>query len=81
MKKETLAQVFSCEFCKIFKNTFSYRTPPVTASVNKFLSNEKAPIIPPALVTGELISDFKQICSTTILRLNVILLVIKLKRY
>ena len=22
IKKETLAQVFSCEFCKIFKNTF-----------------------------------------------------------
>ena len=23
---ETLAQVFSCEFCEISKNTFSYRT-------------------------------------------------------
>ena len=22
IKKETLTQVFSCEFCKIFKNTF-----------------------------------------------------------
>ena len=32
IKKETLAQVFSCEFCKIFKNTFSYRAPPVAAS-------------------------------------------------
>ena len=30
-KKETLAQVFSCEFCEISKNTFSYRTPPVAA--------------------------------------------------
>ena len=27
-----LAQVFSCEFCEISKNTFSYRTPPVAAS-------------------------------------------------
>ena len=27
IKKETLAQVFSCQFCKISKNTFSYRTP------------------------------------------------------
>ena len=27
-KKETLAHVFSCEFRKIFKNTFFYRTPP-----------------------------------------------------
>ena len=25
---ETLAQVFSCRFCEIFKNTFFYRTPP-----------------------------------------------------
>ena len=32
IKKETLAQVFSCEFCKISKNTFSCRTPPVAAS-------------------------------------------------
>ena len=28
-----MAQVFSCDFCEISKNTFSYRTPPVTASV------------------------------------------------
>ena len=27
------AQVFSCEFCEIFKNTFSNRTPPVAASM------------------------------------------------
>ena len=33
IKIETLAQVFSCEFCEISKNTFSYRTPPVAASV------------------------------------------------
>ena len=33
IKKETLAQVFYCEFCKISKNTFCHRTPPVTASV------------------------------------------------
>ena len=32
IQKETLAQVFSCEFCKISMNTFSYRTPPVAAS-------------------------------------------------
>ena len=28
-QKETLAQVFSCEFCEIFKNTSFYRSPPV----------------------------------------------------
>ena len=32
IKKETLAQVFSCKFCEIYKNTFSYRTPLVAAS-------------------------------------------------
>ena len=26
------AQVSSCEFCKISRNTYSYRTPPVIAS-------------------------------------------------
>ena len=41
IKKETLAQVFSCEFCKISKNTFSYRTPPVAASGYTFGLNSK----------------------------------------
>ena len=31
LKKETLAQMFSCELCQIFKNTFLFRTPPVAA--------------------------------------------------
>ena len=32
IKKKTLAQVFSSEFCEISKYTFSYRTPPMAAS-------------------------------------------------
>ena len=32
------AQVFLCEFCEVFKNTFSYRTPLVAAS--KITSSE-----------------------------------------
>ena len=28
----SVKKVFSCEFCEISKNTFSYRTPPVVAS-------------------------------------------------
>ena len=32
-KKETLAQVFSCEYCEIFKNTFYAEHLRVTASV------------------------------------------------
>ena len=37
IKKETLTQTFSCEFCEIAKNFFSYRTPPVAASVMRFV--------------------------------------------
>ena len=33
VKKQTLSQVFSCEFCEISKENLSYRTPPMTASV------------------------------------------------
>ena len=36
IKKGTLAQVFSCEFCKISKNTFLHRSPPVTGSADSF---------------------------------------------
>ena len=32
LRKKTLAQVFSCEFCEIYKNTFYYRTPLAAAS-------------------------------------------------
>ena len=32
IKKEVLAQVFSCEFCKISNNNFFHRTPLVAAS-------------------------------------------------
>ena len=40
IKKETLAQVFSCEFCEISKNTFSYRTPLVAASDDNTLTKQ-----------------------------------------
>ena len=33
IKKETLAHVFSCEFCEIFKNIYFYRTPEVDDSL------------------------------------------------
>ena len=35
-KKESLAQMFSCEFCEISKNTFFYRTPLVAASEQNY---------------------------------------------
>ena len=31
--KETPTKVLSCEYCEIFKNSFSYKTPLVAASV------------------------------------------------
>ena len=34
IKKETLTQVFSCEFCKIFKNTFFTEHLQMTASAD-----------------------------------------------
>ena len=34
IKKKTLAQVFSCEFCDFSKNTYFYRTPLVAASAS-----------------------------------------------
>ena len=37
IKLQTLTQVFFREFCEIFMNTFSYRTPPVAASAPTWL--------------------------------------------
>ena len=34
IQKATLAQVFSCDFCEFFKNTFFHRAPTVAASVD-----------------------------------------------
>ena len=39
IKKETLAQVFSCEISKNFKNYFLYRTPLVAASVHHIVTS------------------------------------------
>ena len=39
IKKETLAQVFSCEFCEVFKSTFFTKNLWTTASVFILLSN------------------------------------------
>ena len=43
--KKTLAQVVSCEFCDVSKNTFSYRTTLVAASgFSQSLWQQKAPM-------------------------------------
>ena len=41
--KKALAQVFSCQFCEISKNTFYYRTPLVAASEPDFDAKQSAP--------------------------------------
>ena len=38
-EKQTLAQVLSCQFCQISKNTFSYRTPPMAVSDTGIFEN------------------------------------------
>ena len=41
IKKETLTQVFSCEFCEISKNTFSTQHLQTTASAVKMNGRKK----------------------------------------
>ena len=54
LKKETSTQVFSCEYCEIFKNSFFYGTAPGAASVRFVASTSNAaishltPIVPNA---------------------------------
>ena len=56
IKKETLVQVFSCEFSENSKNTFSYGTPRVAASVIGNLTHRLA-IFPK--VRAALFSSFR----------------------
>ena len=44
--------MFSCEHCEIFKNSFLYKTPMVTASIRTI--NRGAPRTPRNIVDGEL---------------------------
>ena len=48
-KKETLAQVFSCEFCKNFKNTFFIK-----------LLRTTAPAVPPLITQLNLLKILKE---------------------
>ena len=55
-KKETLAQVSSCEFCESSKNVFSYKTPPVAAS--DFIS----PVIASGSCTDLFLISYEKTC-------------------
>ena len=50
IQKETVAQVFSYEFCEISRNTFFYRTPPVAASVFVIFIVAFSPILVPIFI-------------------------------
>ena len=56
IKKETLTQMFSCDFCGISKNTFFHRTPSVAASdcIHYKTCLSHAPTLPTIL------SDYKR---------------------
>ena len=41
IKKETPAQLFSCEYCEIFKNNFFYKTPPVHYTFPKLYVDDR----------------------------------------
>ena len=70
IKKETLVQVFSCEFCEISKNTFLHRTPLVTASETSkrslaviFFSNKRKEFtfkISKTITSGRVANNWKQ---------------------
>ena len=70
IKKETLVQVFSCEFCEISKNTFLHRTPLVTASETSkrslaviFFSNTRKEFtfkISKTITSGRVANNWKQ---------------------
>ena len=58
IKKETLAQVFSCEYCEISKNTFSYRAPPVAASEYSKERDYSVKSVRGQIIKGELHSNY-----------------------
>ena len=61
IKKETLAQVFSCEFCEIFKKIFSYLSTLVYKVVPKCITSHKAiKVITGRVCCNEIIN--KKIC-------------------
>ena len=66
IKKEALAHVFSCEFCEISKNTFSYRTPPVATSKPRL--TEGVSRIPPNVIKKETLDKFFPVNFVEILR-------------
>ena len=67
IKKETLPQVFSCEFCEISKSNCSYRTPLVAASASTSILPVDKPTDNNSVITNyrpETVLDTSEICKT-----------------
>ena len=62
IKKETLSQVFSCEFCEISKSTFSYRTPRWLFLYIALTSISEIPLFPLSLESTCLLLAILKIC-------------------
>ena len=61
-----LAQLFPCEFCEIFKNSFFHRTPPVAASGIGSISRPRSPrnhkaVVDQAIAMNSYQSYFKKL--------------------
>ena len=70
IKKETLPQVFSYEFCEICKNTFPYRAPPVVVlfahfTESSFSLSQNSRLNPKILYNNNNLMIFKSIFSNT----------------
>ena len=65
-QKETQTKVFSCEICKIFKNAFFCRKPPMTASDNQNVHRVSKFVFGPTWLhveVGILFTRFTNLCN------------------
>ena len=60
IKIKTLAQVLSCKFCGISKNTFPYRTPPVAAS-GRYCQIFKSALVYPSKTAEQFLLHFQNL--------------------
>ena len=59
LQKETMAQMFSWEFCKNFNKIFFYRTPRVAASVMYFYLLDRSQDQLPKIATSSILPMFQ----------------------
>ena len=69
IKKGIPTQVFSCEYCEIFKNSFLYKTPPVAGFVSYLLTSYKLKTRCGIVSTKKFV-DLVRVCSLHIISRN-----------